>query len=277
MRRCLAALVILALLTAGCLTRTAPQSDDALRQQLAEILKKNPEIVLDVLRAHDKEVYEIVEHGLTVKREEDRARQLTEELAHPFNPVVEDGRPTRGEAGALVTVVAYSDFLCSYCAKAAKTVNELLAKHPGEIRYVFKNFGDDALAKLIFRLFAAIYMQDQDKAWRFHDTVFERQHEVRDDAENVVDTIIGELGIDRDRLAQDVTDPRIETWLAADAAEGQKFKLRGTPNFLVNGVSIRGSYPLEEFERVMSIVIQGTSAGAAAAGEGGNCTDCLNK
>lgn len=277
MRRCLAVCTLLVIFTAGCLSQTAAQSDDALRQQLTEILKAHPEIVLDVLREHDQEVYEIVDHGLTTKREQDRARQLSEELAHPYTPVIEDGRPMRGNPDALVTIVAYSDFLCSYCARASKTVSELMAKHPGEIRYVFKNYGEDSLSKLLFRLFAAAYMQDPDKAWKFHDLVFERQRQVREDAENEVDKIIEELKIDRDRLAKDVTDPRIEQWLAADAAEGQKFKLRGTPNFLLNGVSIRGSYPLEEFERILSIVIQGPSAGPIVKGGDSTCTDCLNK
>jgi len=45
-----------------------------------------------------------------------------------------------GAEDAAVTIVAFSDFQCPYCADAAKAVAQILKDHEGEVRLVFKNF-----------------------------------------------------------------------------------------------------------------------------------------
>ena len=45
-----------------------------------------------------------------------------------------------GAEDAAVTIVAFSDFQCPYCADAAEAVAQILKDHEGEVRLVFKNF-----------------------------------------------------------------------------------------------------------------------------------------
>ena len=47
-----------------------------------------------------------------------------------------------------------------------------------------------------------------------------------------------------------------------DRAEAMSFGFQGTPAFLINGVSLRGAYPIEEFVQVIELVRmrQGTPA-----------------
>ncbi len=48
-----------------------------------------------------------------------------------------------GPAGAPVTLVEFSDFQCPFCRKGAEAVRAVLARHPEDVRLVFKNFPID--------------------------------------------------------------------------------------------------------------------------------------
>jgi protein-disulfide isomerase len=38
----------------------------------------------------------------------------------------------------------------------------------------------------------------------------------------------------------------------ADRAEAEKFGFSGTPGYLVNGVSLKGAYPIDEFKAIIN-------------------------
>ena len=48
-------------------------------------------------------------------------------------------------------------------------------------------------------------------------------------------------------MSSDTVKERIE----ADMAEARKFGFSGTPGFLINGVSLRGAYPFDEFKKII--------------------------
>ena len=51
-------------------------------------------------------------------------------------------------------------------------------------------------------------------------------------------------------MKKDMTSEKIRKTIAADKAEAGKFGIRGTPGFLVNGVTLTGAKPISAFERV---------------------------
>ena len=71
--------------------------------------------------------------------EEEKLR-LDSELKNPLTPAFDASRPTLGDIAAPAFVVAYSDFLCPYCARAAKTMHQLVEKNHGKVKFQFKHF-----------------------------------------------------------------------------------------------------------------------------------------
>ena len=69
-----------------------------------------------------------------------------------------ENRPRVGQKNAKVQIVAFSDFTCTYCRRAEKTVEQLLKEYSGKVSFVFKNMPLDpqGIAGLASQYFVAI-------------------------------------------------------------------------------------------------------------------------
>lgn len=237
-----------------CPPAGAAESSAALKEQVRALLKEDPDLILDILREKKIEVFEIVEKGVEAKRELGAKKQLEEEMKNPFRPVIQPGRPILGVANAPITIVEYSDFQCSYCARAAGTIKELLKRYPGKIRVIFKHqpLQEFSIREALY--FEALALQDPVLAWKFHDLAFASQQKVAGEREKALQEIVSALGAEKDRLARDLLSKEIAEQIDRDMQEARKFGLAGTPMFLINGVSVRGAMPIEEFEKIMGLV-----------------------
>ena len=39
--------------------------------------------------------------------------------------------------------------------------------------------------------------------------------------------------------------------ISTDTEEARKFDFSGTPGFIINGISLRGAYPIDEFKKII--------------------------
>lgn len=244
----------------GCTEPGAAYAEKDMANRIRDVLRQQPELVLDVLREHPLEVIDILEQAVTARREQEQRRQQEADLATKRDPEIGPDRPMRGNADAAITIVEYSDFLCPYCASAAATVKELMAKNQGAVRLVFKHLPLNPVSRELALGFEALAMQDHGAAWTLHDMIFEQQGEARGDHEAFLAKVVELTGVDPERFAADRKSVELNEYLARDAAEARQFGFSGTPMFLVNGVALRGAVPLEEFERVISLTLSESEA-----------------
>lgn len=170
-----------------------------------------------------------------------------EELAkaEPARVEVDVSRaPLKGEVGAPVTVVVYSDFECPFCKRGAARVAELSAKYGRDVRIAFKHFPLPFHARAPRAAAAAVAAQNQGKFWEMHDRLF-AQGAALDDAALLEHARA--LGLDEARFARDLEDPATQARVDADIAEGKKLGVQGTPTFFVSGERVVGAQPLESF------------------------------
>ena len=188
-----------------------------------------------------------------VKAEEERRLH---EIKQPKVPVIDVKRPIRGNPRASITIVEYSDFECPFCRSASSTVEQILKQYGDDVRFVYKHnpLNFHPMAEPAARYFEAIAMQDVNEAWRFHDLVFEQQ-ELLPDGEPVLKAIVASMHIDRAKLEHDLNGDTVEQRLNQDRDEVRRFGFDGTPAFLINGVSLMGSQPQEEFEEIIQMFI----------------------
>lgn len=273
-------LVLVAVVSlAGCATR---QTDESFTLRVREVLRDNPEMVLEALGNDPVAVLELAETGAKERAAREARQKFLDKMADPLEPSIDASRPMLGEADAPITVVAYTDFLCGYCARGAKDMKELMRRHPGKIRYIAKHVPMSETGELAATLFEALALQDQALAWEFYMQAFAAHDELRtsEDQRGEFLKLAKSLpGVDPARLDVDVNDERLAGFVRDDFLEFQSYGFRGVPVYLYNGAPLEGSMPMSFLEDVVAAILEKEQPekGFTAEDVGGSCLDCLDK
>src|SRR6516164_5141066 len=155
----------------------------------------------------------------------------------------------RGRPDAPVTVLEYGDYECPYCRGAARDVQEMLARYPDTVRFVFRNFPIAQLhphAELAAE--AAEAAGAQGKFWPMHDLLFENQlhlkaKSLREYAE--------EARLDLERYDYEMSDHVYLQRVLEHIEGGARSSVRSTPTFFVNGVICDVSFGLEHLQQAI--------------------------
>ena len=155
---------------------------------------------------------------------------------------VGDGLPGHsvGPADALVTVVAFTDFECPFCAKLAPVLAQVRADYPDDVRIVIRHLplrihpGAQLAAEAVAAAAA------QGKMWPLQETILTRSGPVgRSDLELHARSV----GLDLETFRAALDDRKYFNAVAVDAAAGRAIGITGTPTIFVNGAPIRGVVP----------------------------------
>lgn len=239
-------LTIIALLFSAC---------NVNEKQLAETLKKNPKILTDAIKENPAEFIEALNEAvksaqkdMRAKQEEAEKQKLEEAFNSPLKAEIRDDEMIRGPKDAPITLIEYSDFECPFCTKGYKTVSELMDKYGDKIRFIYKHlplsFHPNAMPAAQY--FEAIRMQDEKKAAKFHDKIFEDQGGLRK-GDKFLKKLAKDVGADMAKLQKDLNSKEVKQRISQDMAEAKKFGFQGTPGFLLNGVPVKGAYPTSHF------------------------------
>ncbi|THB66233.1 MAG: disulfide bond formation protein DsbA [Desulfovibrio sp.] len=242
---------------------------EMLRQEIENVLRQNPELVLDILRQNSEMVFEFAEAGLETKQLRARISRYQEDLISPREPVIEPDRPMRGDPNAPITIVEYSDFQCPYCANAARTVDRIVAEFHGQVNMVFKHtpLGNHPHALDAALMFEAASLQDEEKAWLLHDAMFLERSALNERGKEFILEVAETIGLDPDQLEEDAASTQIAARIDRDMNEADRFGFTATPAFVVGGVEILGDAPIEEFAMVVDMVMQYRASQPGAAQE----------
>ncbi|WP_321403707.1 thioredoxin domain-containing protein [Maridesulfovibrio sp.] len=250
-----------------------------LKEQIAEAIRENPQIVLDAMRENSLDLLEIVEQGFDKRAKLKRKAMLEEEIKNPFQPRIWSERPMLGNPDAPVTIVEYSDFLCPYCSKGAVVVTKLAREHPEKYRLIFKHLPMHKKSRQLAVVFEAIAQFDKEKAYMFHDLAFSRQKKLYEDKSGIeLVKILKEIKVDPAKLQKIINSEKLNEYLLADEQEANKFKIDATPTFLINGVAVRGYLPADKFDQMVEMILEKTKEQLPVeTPEGEICEDCLNQ
>jgi protein-disulfide isomerase len=253
------------LMTAGC----APS-----KQSLKQALIDNPDILTEAIEKNSLKIMEALNKAAqsaraeqAKKTEEESAQQMEQEFKNPKTPVIDEARAIRGPKDAPIMMVEYSDFECPYCRQGYETVKQVHDKYGDKVRFEFKNlplpFHPHAMIGA--RYYEAIALQSAEKAYKYHDAVFAGQDKVRDQGEKFFESVAKSVGADMKKVKADLNGDKVTKRIEEDKAEAAKFEFSGTPGFLLNGVSLRGAYPLPEFEKIIDRLLKDKGGQPAAA------------
>lgn len=144
--------------------------------------------------------------------------------------------PTLGPAEARVRIVEFFDPACETCRDFYPFVKQLMAVHPGQVRLVMRYAPFHDGADYVVKVLEA--SRKQDKYWETLEALYAAQHDWvrhhRVQAERVWDALAG-VGLDLERLRQDMEAPEITALIKQDLEDANALKVTKTPDFFVNG------------------------------------------
>lgn len=238
----------------GCAT---PQQRE---QELSNLLATKPEILVKAIEANPTQILTALQSAskkaqaeMAKMQEAEERKSFEESFNNPLVAEIRSDESIRGAKDAALTLIEYSDFQCPFCSRGAKTVHALLKKYDGKIRLIFKHLPLDfhPQAMITAQYYEAIRLQNEAKAFAFHDEIFENQKDLSG-GKDYLDKVAKKLGVDMKKLAADVPSEKVAKRIEQDKAEAAKFAMQGTPGFLLNGVPVRGAFPIEHFESIVA-------------------------
>lgn len=165
---------------------------------------------------------------------------------------VEADDPVWGAPDAPVTLVAFLDFQCPYCAHAEATIAALeRAYGPDKLRVVFKHCPLPMHPDAVPAALSAQAVHDlagSDTFFAFARALFDSQRSL---GESNLVRMAEAVGVERGMFLRAARSGRVAREVARDLSLASRLGVDGTPAFRINGVALVGAQPAEEFRRII--------------------------
>ncbi len=246
-------LMLSVLVVSGC----KPTAKD-----IEKVLSENPDLVFKVIEDNPEK---FIKSAQTAARKARPGNQgpspevaMEEEFKNPKTPQVEDSR-VLGSSSAPITIVEYTDLECPFCSRGKNTILEVMKMYEGKVKVVLKHLPLPMHnnAKSAAQYYEAIAKTHSlEKAHKWSEEIFKTQGEFRKgDAASFYDTTAKKLKLDVKKVKATLKDEKalaeIDARIQSDMEEARRFGFQGTPGYLINGVSLKGAYPLPNFKQVI--------------------------
>jgi protein-disulfide isomerase len=187
---------------------------------------------------------------LFYKSEKAQSSQLAAANSRPA--LSSEHSPQFGSPGAKVHIVEFLDPACETCASFFPHVKKLLSAHPDTVRLSVRHVPFHKGSDLVVRILEAT--RGQGKYLPTLEALYASQrwwvvnHEVKAD---LVWQSLGGLGLDLDKIRNDINAPEVVRRVEQDMADAQVLGVTQTPEFFVNGRPMP-SFGLEELQTLVA-------------------------
>lgn len=209
---------------------------EAIEEIIHDYLLHNPDVLIEALHgAEDK-----LNREADAKAERALSERRREIFDDPATPV--GGNP-RGD----VTIVEFFDYRCPYCKQVLPSLQALL-KEDQKLRFLYKEMpvlGPQSVTAA----HAALAAQRQGKYEAFHNAMMGTKVQITDET---VYKVAGSVGLDVDRLKQDMSSPEIGQALKTNLALADALSIRGTPGFIVGNHIVPGAIDLDALRNMVA-------------------------
>jgi protein-disulfide isomerase len=160
-----------------------------------------------------------------------------------------DDEPWFGDVDAPNTLVAFADFQCAICRKAAEIITDAVRQHPGRMRVTYRHFPQDsdcnahyptrahpAACAAARAAEAALTAGGADAYHRMRSLLYERQ---RDLELNRYEEWASELGLDAAAFAAALGSDEVKNKVKAHAELGGKLGVTAVPVLYLNGKRLK--------------------------------------
>jgi len=161
--------------------------------------------------------------------------------------------PAKGPAKAAVTIVEFSDMQCPHCAKAASSIDQLLAQEP-DAHFIFQNFPLPAhnWAEKAAGYVDCVGRASNDAVWKFIQKTFDEQANITEaNADEKLKAIATASGANADEIAACAVKSDTKARIEASVALGKSVDVNATPTLFINGRNVPGGAPVDLLKKIV--------------------------
>lgn len=156
--------------------------------------------------------------------------------------------PAVGPENAAITLVEFSDYQCPYCHRAQASVDEVLSRYAGKVRFVHQEYPLAQHPRAFAAALAARCANEQGRFWDFHRSLMTEPGDF-DDAD--LGRRAAQFGMDAGKLQSCVASGRFDGDVNKAFESGAAVGVNSTPTFFVNGRRITGAVPFEAMQEII--------------------------
>jgi len=175
---------------------------------------------------------------------------------HKVEVTITDTDPSLGDKDAPVTIMAFEDFECPFCARfSQQTLPLIIDRHvkSDQVRVVWKDFPLSIHSNAQKAHEAARCAWEQDKFWEYHDTLFNNTNKLRT---NDLKQYAKNLGLNESQFSSCLDSGKYTDLIREKVREGNTAGVSGTPSFLINGRIVVGAQPYQTFADLIAQAAQ---------------------
>lgn len=154
--------------------------------------------------------------------------------------------PGFGPKDAKVTLVAYSDFECPFCGRAAEAIGKVKEKYGTKVRFVFRQFPLQMHRNAELAAQASLAAHAQGKFWPFHDLLFQNQ---RDLERASLEKFAQKAGLDMVKFKKALDDQTYAAVVKSDMQLGTEAHVSGTPSMFLGTARVENAIDFDALSR----------------------------
>lgn len=185
---------------------------------------------------------------LAVVKLSDTAQGPSNDVVPEVNTISEYDH-VKGNRGASIVLVEYSDLQCPACRAYYPMIKQLADENGERIAVIYRHFPLTSIHKNAEPAArAAVAAAEQGKFWEMHDLLFEKQRfwSEEKDIETLLKQYANDLGLDSVRFSNDFASRAAKEKVENDQRSGNRAAILGTPTFFVNGKRINNPRSFDE-------------------------------
>jgi protein-disulfide isomerase len=160
--------------------------------------------------------------------------------------------PQLGPADAQLTLVMFSDFQSSDCARASPLAALATNLYPGRVRVVFRQYPSSQHPDAHLAAEASLAAHAQGKFWAYHDVLFANPQNLQRGA---LERYASEVGLDLAAFRQALDTRRFAADVAADVELGHKVQALDLPSLYANGRRVSVPYGVTELSTLVEATL----------------------
>jgi len=166
-----------------------------------------------------------------------------------------DNDPVLGDKDAPLTIVDFSDFQCPFCGRfEAETFGQIKKEYidTGKVKWVYRDFPLSFHQNAQKAAEAAECANEQGKFWEYHGKLYATQS-IWSNTDGISNfkSYASELGLNADKFNTCLDSGKYKSEVEADAVDGSRAGVSGTPSFVVGKKLVVGAQPFSAFKQAI--------------------------